>query len=467
MKRLWLGLALLIALAVPRAALAEPPPPNSAALRIVTFETGKTPAVEIHVAVNGNNTTGDGSAARPYATIQRAVQSAGPGAAVRVHAGTYAGGIYLNDLAGMEAAPLWIGGAPGEARPVIEGGSEGLHLTRVRYLILHDLEVRHASNNGVNCDDGGDYANPEATRHIIFRNLYIHHIGGTGNQDCLKLSGVDDYYVLDSEFTACGGGISGSGVDHVGCHDGLLAGNYFHDLSANAVQCKGGSARIEIRANLMVNAGVRAVNMGGSAGFTYFRPPLSTTTPNVEAREIRVTANVIRGSDTPFAFVGCVECVAAHNTVVNPTRWLLRILQETTSTGEYEFLPCAHNTVINNLFYFDRSALSTYVNIGPDTAPETFVFSHNLWYAHNNPAQSAPSLPVAETGAIIGADPLLLSPPLDVRLREGSPALGAGANTAGVLRDFTGKIYSTPPSSGAFEGVLTVWWFYLPIVLRQ
>ncbi len=435
---------------------------------VTTFETGKQPAFEIHVAVDGHDDSGDGSVANPYASLERAAQDAAPGAAIRLHAGTYPGGTYLEDLAGTEATPIWIGGASGEARPVIEGGGEGIHLTRVRYLILHDLEVRNAAYNGVNTDDGGDYANPEATRHVVFRDLNIHHIGGDGNQDCLKLSGVNDYYVLNSEFAFCGGGGSGSGIDHVGCHHGLIVANSFHDLSANAVQNKGGSQDIEIRANHMRNAGYRAVNIGGSTGYEYFRPPLSTDQPNFEARDIRVIANLIEGSETPFAFVGAVDSLAANNTIINPENWLLRILQETVSDGTYEFLPSGDNAVINNLFYFARGDLSTYVNIGPNTAPETFTFSNNLWYAHDDPGQSQPSLPVGETDSVVGEDPLFHNPAAgDYHLQSGSPAIARGISLAGVVEDYDGFAYSAPPSIGAFEGNPPVFSYYLFLPLAM
>jgi uncharacterized repeat protein (TIGR01451 family) len=454
-----LALVLLPGVARPEAEAArhcaQAPRVAGAAERISTFETGKRPTIEIHVATTGDDTTGDGSEGNPFRTIARGVQEVVPGAAVRIHAGTYPGRVNVSDLSGSAEAPIWIGGVKGETRPIIQDATEGIHLTRVRYLVVHDLEVRQTDYNGINCDDGGDYANPDATRYVVFRDLYVHHVGGTGNQDCLKLSGVDDYYVLNSEFTQCGGGTSGSGVDHVGCHSGLIVGNYFHDLSATAVQCKGASRDIEIRANRMVNAGARAVNIGGSTGFTYFRPPLSTTEPNYEARDIRIAANVIEGSETPLAFVGCVECVAANNTIVDPTNWLIRILQETTTSGGYEFLPCSNNTVVNNLFYFDRDDLSAYrdINIGPNTEPETFAFSNNLWYAHDDPAESEADLPVAETVGIVGEDPLLVDPSSgDYRLRSGSPAIGSGTAVAWVTGDYDGNTYNAPPSVGAFEG---------------
>jgi Protein of unknown function (DUF1565) len=420
---------------------------------ISTFADGKQPATILHVAVTGSDTTGTGSAAKPFATIGQAAKGAKAGTAVRVHAGTYSGGSgYVANLSGTASAPIWIGGAPGEARPIIDGGSQALHLTKVRYLVVHDLEVRKSSGNGINCDDGGDYGNPDTTRHVVFKKLYIHDIGGSGNQDCLKLSGLDDYYVLDSTFAKCGGGGSGSGVDHVGCHDGLIARNTFKDMSGNAVQCKGGSERIEIRWNLMQEPGERGVNIGGSTGFTFFRPPLSKTKPNAEARKISVFANVIIGGATPLAFVGCVDCLAAHNTIVDPQSWLLRILQETTTASGYTFLPASNSKVINNIFYFDNSDLSTYVNVGSNTQPSSFTFANNLWFAHDAPGKSKPSLPVAETAAVVGQDPAFGGAAAgDYSIKAASPAAGKGQALAQLKGDRAGACYKAPPSIGAYE----------------
>ena len=416
--------------------------------RIDAFGRGLEPSSEIHVATWGNDSTGNGSPANPYATIGHAAAGAVPGTAVVVHEGTYSGGIYLSSLVGTAAAPIWIGGARGEDRPVIDGGGEGLHLTRAKYLVVHDLDVRNAANNGINADDGGDYGDPLATHHVTFKGLSIHNIGSGGNEDCLKLSGLDDYSVVLSEFSFCGGGTSGSGVDHVGCHQGLIARNVFHDLSANAVQSKGGSEEIEIRWNRFTDSGARGLNLGGSTGFTYFRPPLSTTQPNAEARNLRVVANIFEGSDAAIAYVGCVGCVVANNTIIDPENWILRILQETVTSPPYTFEACRDGVFVNNVVVFDRSTLSTYLNIGSNTAPETFTFASNLWYAWDNPAQSQPTLPVTETNGIYGEDPQL-GP--GYRIGSGSPASGSGETTAWTWGDFNGSCYESPPSRGAFE----------------
>lgn len=428
------------------------PAPDQPCAEIATFENGLTPTREIHVATHGSNQTGDGSAANPYATIPFAAGRATPGTAIRVHQGVYAGGNFVEDLHGTAKAPIWIGAAPGEKRPILSGGTEGLHMIRPRYLIIHDLEIRNAAGNGLNCDDGGEYANADAARYVVFRGLNIHDIGGDGNQDGLKLSGLNDYFVLDSEFARCGGNDSGSGIDHVGCHRGVIARCAFNDLSANAVQCKGGSEDITIQWCRMTEAGQRAVNIGGSTGFQFFRPPLSQGQPNVEARRITVAANVIVGSVASVAFVGAVDCVVANNTIVTPHNWILRILQETTSGGGYTFLPCADNTFANNLVYFDRSDLNTYVNIGPNTAPQTFSFAHNLWYAYDNPAQSRPTLPVGEVNGIVGRDPRLADPANgDYAIHSDSPAFRAARPPAPVPADIRGVCYPGDPSIGAYE----------------
>lgn len=429
--------------------------PSGSCFDYPSFETGKVPTTQRHVATTGSDTTGDGSLAAPFRSIQAAVINAQPGTAIVVHAGTYPGGSYVSNLAGTEDAPIWIGGAPGEARPIFENGVNGLHFTLLRYVVIHDLEIRNTTANGINADDSAQYDNPLASHHVVFRGLDIHDIGSNGNQDCLKLSGLNDFWVLSSRFARCGGGQAGSGIDHVGCHDGVIAGNRFEDLSAsgNAVQCKGGSSDITIVANHITDGGARAINLGGSTGFEFFRPPLSTSAPNAEARRIHVIANLIEGSVVPLAFVGCIDCLAANNTIVDPENWIVRILQETVSGGGYTFLPSSNGRIVNNLVQYDRSGISTHVNVGGNTDAASFSFQNNLWYAHDQPGNSAPSLPVAEAGGLVGVDPLLASPATgDYRLQSTSPAIGAGAAVAELLGDLDGECYLSPPSIGAYEG---------------
>ncbi len=414
---------------------------------LATFDEGIQPTSTLHVATNGNDDTGNGSSGQPFASLVRAIQEATPGTAIQLHPGTYSGGLWIENLSGTAQAPIWIGGDPSGARPVIQGGAEAMHLVASSYLVIHDLEVRNTSDNGINADDGGDYDNPQASHGLVFRNLYIHGVGSSGNEDCLKLSGVNEFAVLDSEFTDCGGEYA-SAVDMVGCHDGVVANNQFHDLAGIAVQAKGGSSSIDITRNGFLNAGVRALNLGGSTDLEYFRPPVSTSQPNAEARDLRVHANVFVYGDAPIAFVGCVGCLVANNTIVDPNQWVIRILQETTSSGNVEFEPTGNNRFVNNVVWYNAATLSTHVNVGDDTAPATFDFAYNLWYAHDNPATSEPDLPNSENNALYGQDPDFGA---DWTIGGGSPAAGAGTAIGTLGADFSGSCWGNPPSMGAYE----------------
>lgn len=412
-----------------------------------TFEDGLSPAREVFVDAAAAG-PGDGSEGDPYTELEAALADVTPGTAVRIRPGTYAGGAFASGIAGTQTEPIWIGGVPGAERPVIEGGANAIQLSAASYVIVHDLEITGQDSNGLNVDDA-EVASGDA-HHLIFRGLYIHDLGSGGNQDCLKLSGIDDFLVKESEFVGCSGG---SAIDHVGCHRGVIVRNSFRDLGGNGVQSKGGSDDILITQNTFVEAGERAVNMGGSTGFEFFRPALSTAEPNYEARDIRVIANVFQGGISPIAFVGCVDCIAANNTVVDPVQWVFRILQETTSAEGYEFMPAQNGRFLNNVVYFSRGELSTYVNVGADTSPETFELSNNLWFAHDDAAQSEPSpLPAPENGGIYGMDPGFADAPSgDHHIDTTSPAAGAGAELAELGGDRDGTCYASPPSVGAFE----------------
>jgi hypothetical protein len=424
---------------------------------LATFADGATPTRELHVAVTGNNSTGDGSPARPLATIQAAASRATPGTAILIHPGVYSGGTFINGLSGTAEAPIWIRSGDGGQRAVIEGGTNGLQLSRARYVVLRNLEVRNATGNGINCDDGGEYANPLASHHLVFDDLHIHDIGAGGNNDGLKLSGIYDFWVKSCTMARCGGAASGSLIDMVGCHRGTIFRNNLSQASANALQIKGGTSHIDVLWNRMEECGERAVNIGGSTGFEFFRPPLSQTQPNAEARDIRVICNIIQGGTAAVAFVGAVNCTVSSNTIITPHNWILRILQETTSSGGYTFAPCGNNLFENNLVYFDRSDLSTYVNIGANTAPTTFTFRNNLWYAYDNPAASAPNLPVPETNGVRGLNPQLASPlPVangDYKPSATGPAARAGRGPALITGEFTQLCYANPPTIGAYEAI--------------
>ncbi|MBX3273221.1 MAG: right-handed parallel beta-helix repeat-containing protein [Sandaracinaceae bacterium] len=418
------------------------PTPAECALA-APFDEGVTYARTLHVSPTGS-ASGDGSAASPLDTIPRAAARATPGTRVLVAAGTYPGGFRLDGIAGAPGQPIAIV-ADGEV--VLDAGGSGtvVSMTDPEYLVFEGFTLRGAGVHGMNIDDGGSYATP--AHHLILRNLTIPSAGSGGNNDCIKMSGVDDFWVLGSDVAACD---RGEGIDMVGCHRGLISGNHFHDVVGTAVQAKGGSADVVVHGNRFTDIPSRGVNAGGSTGLEFFRP---IDAPH-EAARITVVANLFRRvgaeSGASIAFTGCDACVFAQNTIVEPRTWVARILQETTGA---RFVPSRNGHFVNNVIVLDTSAIRTFVNVGGNTAPETFTFANNLWFATNQGAGwSGPSYPAeipAETGSVIQQDPLLDA---NGRPMSGSPAAGIG-RTLSITQppDHDGRCYGTPPSAGAFE----------------
>jgi hypothetical protein len=334
----------------------------------------------------------------------------------------------FHQLRGQEGAPIILAAADPQNPPVIQGGANGMQLSDPEWVELQDLVFTGATGNGLNIDDGGSRETP--ARHLVLRRLRITDVGPTGNRDGIKLSGVTDFRIEGCTIERWGTG--GSGIDLVGCHRGLIESNVFRHLpaaasgGANGVQAKGGSSSIVIRRNRFENTGARGVNLGGSTGWEFFRPPLVDGQVYWEARELRVEGNTFLGSTAPITFVGVSNAVVRFNTIYVPERWAIRILQENTAAG---FGPCRDGTFTDNLVAFQSTQWSAGgVNVGGNTAPTTFQFARNWWYCLDAPARSRPTLPVPEADGSYGISPQFrAATDGDLRLLPGSPAATVGA----------------------------------------
>jgi hypothetical protein len=395
---------------------------------------------------DGNDDTGDGSAASPLATIAHALNryKSRAGTRIRVQPGTYGAIGHVGDIQGSALNPVAIV-AEGEVIIDAGGSGNGMQISDARYLVLQGLTIQHTGVHGLNIDDYGDYATP--TRFVVLRDVHFRNIGSGGNNDCLKMSGVDDFYITGSEFEDCN---RGEAIDMVGCHQGVITGNTFHDVFANGVQTKGGSADVLIHGNRFEDIPGRAVNAGGSTGSAYFRP----LDASYEGARIQIVANTfLRTGSAPVAFVGCDTCVFANNTIVDPRGYIARILEENTDR-----LAGHHGFFINNLIVFNTTALNgwSYVNVGPGTRPDTYTFGWNLWFALDNTGFAGPpyqgSVP-SETNAVIQADPLLTNLAAgEYRITDESPARAKGRDVPrGVPGDYDRMPFQDPPSIGAFE----------------
>jgi len=350
--------------------------------------------------------------------LRTALRGARPGTRIRIAPGQYRPGVWVEKLVGTHKQPIIIEGEDPERPPRFEGGGEGWHLSDCAYLILRNIAVRGQTGNGINVDDGGSFDTP--AHHIILEGIRVSDVGPQGNHDAIKLSGLDDFKVRDCILE----GWAGQAVDMVGCHRGLIEGCTFRAKEGfsqgTGPQAKGGSSEILIRRCTFLDAAMRAVNLGGSTSLNVFRPQGAL----YEAKDITVEGCVFSGNHAPVAFVGVDGAVFRYNTIYRPRKWVIRILQETTQPG---FVACRNGRFEHNLVVFRREDVRVFVNIGPNTQPETFQFAENLWYCEDQPAASKPQLPTAETSGVYGVDPNLEAPDRGRFKPQNRRAAGFGA----------------------------------------
>lgn len=374
-----------------------------------------------------------------YPNIRQAANDAQPGDTILIHPGTYSGGLHIENLQGNPDA--WITIKPVQGyRPVFDGGTN-LQFSDARYVHIDGIEMTAQTGNAMNLDDGGSYATP--TMHIHITNCYFHDLNANGNNDLLKLSGLDSFLIEGCLFM--NGAEGGSGIDMVGCHHGIIRNNHFENMGSNSIQAKGGTQHILIRGNRFVNGGLRNINLGGSTGLQFFRPLDAT----FEAADLQVHANVFEGGWAGLAYVGSTRVDVANNTFVNPANWVFRILQETVDPAR--FISCGDNWFRNNIIYYGD--VHRDVNIGGNTRPESFVINNNLWYNHADDNFIGPDLPVTDTDAIVQEDPLFEDLSSGAyNLMALSPAIGKAVPIEGLQLDNSNHPYLDPPSIGAFEG---------------
>jgi hypothetical protein len=338
------------------------------------------------------------------AEFRDAVSAAKPGTRIILAGGDYGSGFRFANLRGEKGNPIVIKGADAKIPPVFHDGSVGIHLSNPAYVELDGLVFSKLSGNGLNIDDGANTKSPETALGIVLRNLQVRDIGADGNNDGIKLSGLWDFRVVGCSVERWGTK-GGSAIDMVGCHRGLIESNLFRHITpapgnCTGVQCKGGTSEMVIRKNRFENAGGRAVNIGGSTGQSFFRPALDEGKDHFEAKDLIVEGNVFVGGVAPVGFVGVDGAKVRFNTIENPGRWALRILQENKTPG---FVPSRNGEFTDNIVVFDSAHWSEGgVNIGPGVAPETFKFARNWWYCSDQPERSQPKLPTPEVGGSYG-----------------------------------------------------------------
>lgn len=310
-------------------------------------------------------------------------------------------------LRGTPDLPITIRGLDEKNPGIIAAQNFGLHLRSPRHLVLQDITVIGARHNGINIDDqdgSGSIGEPWHAD-LTLRRVSVHRTGPSGNTDGIKLSGLRSVRIEGCLVEGWGG----SAVDLVGCHDVSIKNCTFRGLEghgqSSGVQAKGGSTRLTISRSRFIDAGQRAVNLGGSTGLEYFRPPVPADAALgtwYEATDVTIERCVFVAGECAVAIVGARGAKILHCTIYLPRRWPFRLLQE---TKDPRFGPSEGPAVRGCLIV--APSLRTPVNVGPGTRPDLFRFEENLWWSPGARPEELHVLPGERVGNQVVADPAL------------------------------------------------------------
>ena len=328
--------------------------------------------------------------------LKRALRRAKPGQRILLAGGMYKGGLWVGKVRGKAGAMIEVAAKDPANPPVFRGGTMGFEMADCSYVRLRGLVAEQAEMNNLQF---------WRSHHIVIQDCISRNVKGRGNCDGIKLTAVTDFLIYNCTVTKWGG--EGSGIDMVGCGRGLIARSRFSypglkGQTANAVQPKCGAFNIGVYRCRFDDASLRAVQFGGGIGagrinrYDYTGKLKQTGYSGIDQVAM---GNVIVSGGAAVTYASAARCAFEYNTVVNPTRYVMRILFE----GGAE--PTADSTFARNLIVYGK--LISVANVGPRTKPKSFTFADNYWFKRLEPGKSIPKLPAAEKSPAGGKDPKL------------------------------------------------------------
>jgi hypothetical protein len=397
-----------------------------------TFADGKAPKSTLYVKA-GAAAGGDGSQAKPFASLLAALNAAMPGTEVRV-SGELPEQTYTTGIKGAVDAPIWI---TGEA-----GAKIGpLTLESASSIIVQDLEIANSP--------AGHVLHFFFADHLLFRRLRIHDAG----LGCIKGSQTTNAYVEDSDLWAAGQNSGHPVIDFVGVNDGHIVRSKFHQGPGVMVMLKGGTSDMLFAWNEVYNqtAPGNALAIGQSTGPQFFQPIDS----KFEGLRIVAFANLLHDLvGPPVSFEGCKDCAAYHNTIWNTTgaqlvRFLPGAAGEQSGVTESKPEGCRFTGNIVVVGQANGASLNADPqNIGPGNVVDYNVFlkpgSLNWWG----------DIPQDTVYSTYDQDPQISAAgvPTNVALVDGKgpPDISALPFAKLFVRDYAGRCISSPTDIGAY-----------------
>lgn len=317
-----------------------------------------------HVAppAAGGNDASPGSAAQPWATLQRAANAVMAGDTVIVHPGTYAGFNLGQPHTGTQAAPITFMAQPGvlvnteAARFNGQSHHARINMDTVGHIVIDGFEVtgtndQRNSKAGIRMVAPSDTP-PTVAGFITVRNCHVHHNGEwgifSGHVHSITVEHNDVHDIYDEH----GIYLSNSADNHV------VRGNRVHDNSSQGFHCNSDASQggdgvttgVLVENNIIYNnavgsvyidgAGVQRTSVGGGSAINFDGVQDSVIRNNLlyNNHASGISLYQIDGL-LPAANNVVVNNTIINGSIANPnTRWCVNISDG--STG---------NTVFNNI----------------------------------------------------------------------------------------------------------------------
>lgn len=421
-----------------------------------------------HVATDGSDASGDGSAGNPWATITHAVDNAGDGDLVLVQAGTYDGRVRLRGQ--FEETVTVRSAVPYAARLRHDDGA-ALIAFEARNLAIEGFDIAHATGNTgalviqiqdlLGAVNGSAEGSDPVVSGITLRDNIIHD---STNNDLLKVNnGAEDVLIEGNLFFNQAGAdehIDVNSVARVTIQDNIFMNTRDADTSSFLVVKDSGTGdTIEGARDITVRRNV-FVNWQGSPGQSFLRFG-EDGTANFEAFDLLAENNLMIGNATdlmraPVTVQGSRNLVFRNNTLVGdmPSRSFAGRLIAVGDNPPNEDLQFFNNVYSDPTGTMGSEAF-TGVDLFDAPAGQTAsaTLEGNLYFNGGNaiPQDAGQVLTLADDAGALVADPLLADQAgLVLPVWDGS-AFGDGSSTIREAFETLVMLYGAPAPGSPVE----------------
>jgi hypothetical protein len=433
----------------------------------LSLSSAAAPSKIYYVAPDGADSNPGDSLAKPFRTLERAVDTVHPGDTIELRAGEYRG----MKVSKPGTADAWItlrGHGQEKARIVASrAGKPTLYFyhrscdedtpnnypCKPLYWSVEGLEIQGSGSGG-----GDDNAVKIDTPHIRLKGNNLHG----SSADVIKLvHTADDVEILENEVhhPRARPGANAQGIDIVGADRTRVVHNHVHDIPSIGIYAKGNSRDTVFEANLVENTHSHGIMLGQETDAHRLRDGKYETYDGI------MRNNVVRHAGwSCFATSSSYRARIYNNTCYQERSSLhgAVLLSNESEVGQAG----THIEIVNNIIHGAANLPLIKLTKKALTDPATLIVDHNLYWTPRGPEaatftwrdRNLEQVPFSHWQRVTGldahsrvADPLFATLQA-LRPAAASPAAGAGAPTPLVSRDYADD--ARPPGRidiGAYE----------------